>query len=88
MTRSICELLETSYQKRGPVHLPTGSVIPLLKNNYWLIIRGMAKLGAVSVHRDELLLGLVGPNESFGEPLTTVEAYKAITLYNCDLLST
>ena len=86
MARSICELLETSYQKRGLVHLPTGNVIPLLKNNYWLIIRGMAKLGAVSVHRDELLLGLVGPNESFGEPLTTVEAYETITLYGCDLL--
>ena len=86
MTRSICELLETSYQKCGLVHLPTGSVIPLLKNNYWLVIRGMAKLGAVSVHGDELLLGLVVPNESFGELLTTVEAYEAITLCDCDLL--
>ena len=46
----------------------------------------MVKLGAVSVHGDELLLGLAGPNEPFGEPLSTVEAYEAVALSDCDLL--
>ncbi len=46
----------------------------------------MVKLGAVSVHGDELLLGLAGPNETFGEPLSTVQAYEAVTLADSDLL--
>ena len=60
------ELLESNYQKRNLVHLTAGSVVPLLKNSIWLVVRGMVKLGAVSVHGDELLLGLAGPNEPFG----------------------
>jgi CRP-like cAMP-binding protein len=80
------DLLEANYQKRNLVHLSAGSVVPLLKNNLWLVVRGMVKLGAVSVHGDELLLGLAGPNEPFGEPLSTVEAYEAVTLTDCDLL--
>ena len=46
----------------------------------------MVKLGAVSVHGDELLLGLAGPNETFGEPLSTVQDYEAVTLTDSDLL--
>lgn len=80
------ELLENSFHKRNLVHLSPGSVVPLLKNNLWIVVRGMVKLGAVSVHGDELLLGLAGPNEPFGEPLSTVEAYEAVTLTDCDLL--
>ena len=80
------ELLESNYQKRNLVHLTAGSVVPLLKNSIWLVVRGMVKLGAVSVHGDELLLGLAGPNEPFGEPLSTVEAYEAVVLSDCDLL--
>ena len=45
----------------------------------------MVKLGAVSVHGDELLLGLVGPGEPFGETLSNVEAYDAVVLKDCDL---
>ena len=80
------ELLESSYQKRNLVHCTTGSDIPMLKNKIWLVVRGMVKLGAVSVHGDELLLGLAGPNEPFGESLSTVEAYEATALSDCDLL--
>ena len=79
-------LLESNYQKRNLVHLTAGSVIPLLKKNVWLVVRGMVKLGAVSIHGDELLLGLAGPNEPFGDPLSTVEAYEAVALSDCDLL--
>ena len=80
------ELLENNYQKCNLVHLTAGSVVPLLKNSIWLVVRGMVKLGAVSVHGDELLLGLAGPNEPFGEPFSTVEAYEAVALSDCDLL--
>ena len=80
------QLLENNYQKRNLVHLTAGSVVPLLKNSIWLVVRGMVKLGAVSIHGDELLLGLAGPNEPFGEPFSTVEAYEAVALSDCDLL--
>jgi CRP-like cAMP-binding protein len=35
---------------------------------------------------DELLLGLAGPNEPFGDPLTNVQAYEARTMIDTDLL--
>jgi CRP-like cAMP-binding protein len=46
----------------------------------------MVKLGCVTVEGDELLLGLAGPNELFGESLAGPEAYEAKTLTECDLL--
>ena len=82
----LCELLENSYQRRNLVHLTSGSVVPLLKSSIWLVVRGMVKLSAISIHGDELLLGLVGPNEPFGEPFSAVEAYEAVVLQDCDLL--
>ena len=80
------DLLESNYQKHNFVHLTSGSVVPLLKNNIWLVVRGMVKLGAITVHGDELLLGFAGPNQPFGESLSTVEAYEAVALSDCDLL--
>jgi CRP-like cAMP-binding protein len=68
------------------VHLSAGSTVPLLKNSVWLVVRGMVKLTAISMQGDELLLGLAGANEPFGDPLTQVEAYAAITMVDTDLL--
>ena len=53
--------LESSYDNRNVVHVTAGSFVPLLKNSVWFVVRGMVKLGALSVHGDELVLGLVGP---------------------------
>ena len=78
--------LESSYQNRNVVHVTSGSLVPLLKNSVWFVVHGMVKLGAVSVHGDELVLGLVGPNEPFGAAFTNVEAYDAVALMDCDLL--
>ena len=83
---SFVELLEASYEKRSLVHLPAGSRVPLLKKSVWLVVRGMVKLSAISLQGDELLLGLAGPNEPFGDPLSNVEVYEATTLVECDLL--
>jgi len=83
---SFLDRLETSYEKRSLVHLGAGSHVPLLKKKVWLVVRGMVKLSAISIHGDELLLGLAGPNEPFGDPLTNVEAYDAQTLMDSDLL--
>ena len=78
--------LETNFQKRHLVHLSSGSTVPLHKSCLWIVVRGMVRLGALTVHGDELMLGLAGPNESFGEPLSHVPAFEAITLSDCDLL--
>ena len=83
---SFRDLLETSYEKLSLVHLSAGSVVPLLRKNVWLVVRGMVKLSAISMQGDELLLGLAGPNEPFGDPLTNVQAYEARTMLDTDLL--
>ena len=80
------DLLEANYQKRSLVHVSAGSNVPLLKNNVWLVVRGMVKLSAITIHGDDMLLGLAGPNEPFGDPLNGVEAYAATTLADTDLL--
>ena len=80
------EHLEASYQNSNLIHLGAGSSVPLLRNNVWVVVRGMVKLSAISLQGDELLLGLVGPNEPFGDPLSQVEAYEALTLVDTDLL--
>ncbi|MBU6353337.1 MAG: Crp/Fnr family transcriptional regulator [Cyanobacteria bacterium REEB498] len=80
------DLLEASYNNNNIVHLSAGSTVPLLKNSVWLVVRGMVKLTAISMQGDELLLGLAGANEPFGDPLTQVDAYAAITMVDTDLL--
>lgn len=80
------QLLESSFQRRSLIHMAAGSQVPLLRNTVWLVVRGMVKLGAITVHGDELLLGLAGPNEPFGDPLSGVEAFEARTLCDSDLL--
>lgn len=80
------EFLETSYQRTSLVQMPQGSSVPLLRQHVWLVIRGMVKLGCVTIHGDEVLLGLAGPNELFGDSLAGPDAYEARTLCDCDLL--
>ena len=80
------ELLESSFSKRNLVPMPAGSPIPLLKDHVWLVVRGMTKLVTSYMSGDEALLGLVGPNEPFGEPLSSVTPYEAITLSESDLM--
>jgi CRP-like cAMP-binding protein len=80
------DLLESSYRKSNLVHLTAGSQVPLLRQSLWLVVRGMVKLGSLTIHGDEILLGLAGPSEPFGEPLTDVEAFEARTLCDSDLL--
>ena len=80
------QLLENSFQNHNLVSMAAGSPVPLLKGHVWLVVRGMTKLLTSSMNGDEALLGLVGPGEPFGEPLSQVDPYEAITLSQCDLL--
>lgn len=79
-------VLEETYQKRHLVHLAAGSPVPLLRNHIWMVVRGVVKLGSISIHGDDLLLGMAGPNEPFGEPLSNVDLYEATCLSDVDLL--
>lgn len=83
---SFRDLLEASYARRNLVQLAPGSPVPLLKRNVWVVVRGMVKLTAITMQGDELLLGLAGPNEPFGDPLTNAAVYAATTLVDSDLL--
>jgi CRP-like cAMP-binding protein len=78
--------LETLYQCRDVVHLSAGSRVPLLRNHVWMVVRGMVKLSCITEQGEDLLLGLAGPNEPFGEPLTHLDLYEATTLCDVDLL--
>ncbi|MFM2079713.1 MAG: hypothetical protein RLZZ219_395 [Cyanobacteriota bacterium] len=78
--------LEDTYQRRDLVHLAAGSRVPLLRQHIWLVARGMVKLGCITESGDDLVLGLAGPNEPFGEPLTNIDLYEAVTLCDSDLL--
>lgn len=85
-SRRFRSLLETTYRRRSLVHLVAGSSVPLLRDQLWLVVRGMVKLGALTIHGDELLLGLAGPDQAFGEPLHDLDTYSATTLCSTDLL--
>jgi CRP-like cAMP-binding protein len=78
--------LEDTYQRRDLVHMAAGSRVPLLRHHLWLVTRGMVKLSCITEQGEDLVLGLAGPNEPFGEPLTNIDLYEAITLCDCDLL--
>ena len=84
--KQVVSPLLSGSSKRNQVQLAAGSVVPLLRNSLWVVLNGMVKLGAVTEQGDELLLGLVGAQEAFGEPLSMVEAYEAVTLTDCELV--
>lgn len=83
---SFREVLEENFKFNSIIQVGAGSSIPLLKNHLWLVVRGMVKLGCITIHGDEILLGLAGPNEVFGDSLTGAEAYEVQALTDCDLL--
>ncbi len=80
------ELLEAAYKNNSTIHVNSGNSIPLLPDKIWLVIRGMVKLGSVTFNGDELLLGLAGPGQPFGEPMSGMEVYEAICTTDCDLI--
>jgi len=84
--RQFRSALEETFQKRDLVHLAAGSTVPLLRSHIWLVVRGMVKVSSITLQGDELLLGLAGPNEPFGAPLSHLELTEAVTLSDSDLL--
>jgi len=83
---SLRRTLEDTFQRRDLISLSTGSRIPLLRHHVWLVARGMVKLSSMNEQGEDVLLGLAGPNEPFGEPLSNLDLYEATTLSDSDLL--
>ncbi|MDA0726178.1 MULTISPECIES: Crp/Fnr family transcriptional regulator [Synechococcaceae] len=79
-------MLEDTFQRRDLVSLTAGSRVPMLRHHVWLVARGMVKLSSMNEQGEDVLLGLAGPNEPFGEPLSNLDLYEATTLSDCDLL--
>ncbi|MDA0963493.1 MAG: Crp/Fnr family transcriptional regulator [Cyanobacteria bacterium] len=79
-------MLEDTFQRRDLVSLTAGSSVPMLRHHVWLVARGMVKLSSMNEQGEDVLLGLAGPNEPFGEPLSNLDLYEATTLSDCDLL--
>ncbi len=72
--------------KRSLVSIEKGSVIPLIKNKIWFIANGLIRVWSKSTYRDSSIIGFVGPNELFGEPLTSMDYVKAVAMTNCQFL--
>ena len=77
--------LENSYQRRL-IHFDSGAKVPLLPDHLWIVVRGIVKLSFLNEQGEDILIGLAGANEPFGEPLTHLNLYEATTLDHCDLL--
>ncbi|AKN60561.1 transcriptional regulator [Synechococcus sp. WH 8020] len=77
--------LENSYQRRL-IHFDSGAKVPLLSDHLWIVVRGIVKLSCLNEQGEDILIGLAGANEPFGEPLTHLNLYEATTLDHCDLL--
>ena len=77
--------LENSYQRRS-LHFDSGTRVPLLPDHIWIVVRGVVKLSCINEQGDDVFLGIAGPNEPFGAPLTHLDLVEATTLDQCDLL--
>ncbi len=63
-----------------------GSPVPLLRNTLWLVVSGLVRLHASAEDGEEVLLGMAGPWELFGEPLSHHPSCQATTLWVSELL--
>jgi CRP-like cAMP-binding protein len=62
-------------------------MIPLNRNQIWVVQRGIVQLSTLHMNGDETLLGLVCPGSAFGLDWASVEPYQATTLTEVILVS-
>lgn len=79
-------LLEELYQERTLWHYKTGHLIPLHKDDIWIVYRGIVQTQTIHPSGDESILGLIGPMMPLAKKFTTLESYSAIALTDVDLL--
>jgi CRP-like cAMP-binding protein len=79
-------LLEELYQERTLWHYKIGHLIPLHKDDIWIVYRGIVQTQTIHPSGDESILGLIGPMMPLAKKFTTLESYSAIALTDVDLL--
>jgi CRP-like cAMP-binding protein len=79
-------LLEDLYEERTLWHYKANNLIPLDKDDIWIVYRGIVQAQTVHPGGDESILGLIGPMMPLAKRFTALESYTAIALTDVDLL--
>lgn len=79
--------LEVQYREQTVHCYQSGQMIPIEKQEIWVVCRGVVLLSTIYPTGEEALLGLVGPSAPFGLPFTQVQPYQAIALSTVDVIS-
>jgi CRP-like cAMP-binding protein len=79
-------LLEDLYEERTLWQYKANNLIPLHKDDIWIVYRGIVQAQTVHPGGDESILGLIGPMMPLAKRFTALESYTAIALTDVDLL--
>jgi CRP-like cAMP-binding protein len=79
-------LLEELYQERTLWHYKANHLIPLHKDDIWIVYRGIVQTQTIHSSGDESILGLIGPMMPLARKFSTLESYTAVALTDVDLL--
>jgi CRP-like cAMP-binding protein len=79
-------LLEELYQERTLWHYKANHLIPLHKDDIWIVYRGIVQTQTIHSSGDESILGLIGPMMPLARKFSTLESYTAVALTEVDLL--
>ncbi len=84
----VCErqLLEELYQERTLSPYTAGQHIPLYKDEWVIVCRGVVQLSTFYPNGNEALIGFAGPSMPFGSPLTALDPYQAMAMTDVDIL--
>jgi CRP-like cAMP-binding protein len=83
---SLRTLLEELYQERNLCHYRAGRVIPLCRDDVWIIYRGIVQVQTLHPSGDESIISLIGPMMPLAQKFTTLESYDTYALTDVDLL--
>jgi CRP-like cAMP-binding protein len=83
---SLRTLLEELYQERNLWHYRAGRVIPLCRDDVWIIYRGIVQVQTLHPSGDESIINLIGPMMPLAQKFTTLESYDTYALSDVDLL--
>lgn len=64
-----------------------GELIPLPQETVWYVVQGLVKLTTLNHQGQEILMGLIGPEASFGKELTSLAIYEASAFSHVELMS-
>ena len=83
----LSQFLRTSFARTNIVRISKDKHIPWIKGNIWIVVNGFIKLRALNDNGEELILGFLGPNQVFGEPISLIDECDPYALADSKLLS-